>query len=101
MRPSLSTPNFSAVENLIRTRLTQTGIASLALSIAQGDQILWETGFGWANRAAQKPADEHTVYSLASISKPITATGIMILVERGLIDLDRPINDYLGNAKLT
>jgi CubicO group peptidase (beta-lactamase class C family) len=101
MRPSLSTPNFSAVENLIRTRLTQTGIASLALSIAQGDQILWETGFGWANRAAQKPADEHTVYSLASISKPITATGIMILVERGLIDLDHPINDYLGNAKLT
>ena len=40
------------------------------------------------------------MYSLASISKPITITGLMVLVERGLIDLDRPINDYLGEAKL-
>ena len=94
-------PNFTPVEQLIRTQLTTTGIASLSLSVAQGDQILWETGFGWADRAAQKPATEHTVYSLASISKPITATALMILVERGLIDLDRPINDYLENAKLT
>lgn len=97
----MSTPDFSAVENLIHARLKEMGLASLALSIAQNDQILWETGFGWANRAAQKQADEHTIYSLASISKPITATGLMILVERGLIDLDRPINDYLGQAKLT
>jgi CubicO group peptidase (beta-lactamase class C family) len=40
------------------------------------------------------------MYSLASISKPITATGLMVLVERGLVDLDNPINDYLGDAKL-
>lgn len=97
----MAKPDFSAVDHTIRTQLTKTGIASLSLSVAQGDHILWETGFGWADRAAQKPAHEHTVYSLASISKPITATALMILVERGLIDLDRPINDYLGDAKLT
>jgi len=46
------------------------------------------------------PATEHTMYSLASISKPITATGLMVLKELGKLDLDRPINDYLGAAKL-
>ncbi len=97
----MSTFNFSTVENLIHTKIKEMGLSSLALAIAQNDQILWETGLGWANRANQQQANEHTVYSLASISKPITATGLMILVERGLIDLDRPINDYLGNAKLT
>jgi CubicO group peptidase (beta-lactamase class C family) len=40
------------------------------------------------------------MYSLASISKPITTTGLMILKERGRLDLDRPINNYLGDAKL-
>jgi CubicO group peptidase (beta-lactamase class C family) len=97
----MSNFDFSAAENLIHTKIKEMGLSSLALAIAQNDHMLWETGFGWANRANQQQANEHTVYSLASISKPITATGLMILVERGLIDLDRPINDYLGHAKLT
>jgi CubicO group peptidase (beta-lactamase class C family) len=63
--------------------------------------VLWEEGFGWADRANRIPATPHTLYSLASISKPITSTGLMILQERGLLDLDRPIDDYLGDAKLT
>ncbi len=62
--------------------------------------IIWEEGFGWADRENRIPADEHTMYSLASISKPITTTGLMILMERGELDLDTPINDYLGDAKL-
>ncbi|MDA0709381.1 MAG: serine hydrolase [bacterium] len=93
--------DFSAVEKLVEDRLSETGIASLSLSIAQGDQMLWETGFGWADRAARRRADEHSVYSLASISKPMTSTALMVLVGRGQIDLDRPINDYLGSSKLT
>lgn len=35
------------------------------------------------------------------ISKPVTATALMVLRERGLIDLDRPANDYLGDAPLS
>jgi CubicO group peptidase (beta-lactamase class C family) len=45
-------------------------------------------------------ADEHTMYSLASITKPVTATGLMILKERGKLNLDKPIDEYLGDAKL-
>src|SRR5439155_21219821 len=41
------------------------------------------------------------LFSLASISKPITATGLMVLVQRGKVSLDRPANDYLGVGKLT
>ncbi|MCK5007045.1 MAG: serine hydrolase [Spirochaetales bacterium] len=36
------------------------------------------------------PATEHTSYTIASISKPFTSTGLMILVEKGLVDLDEP-----------
>jgi CubicO group peptidase (beta-lactamase class C family) len=40
------------------------------------------------------------MFSLASVSKPITATGVMTLAQAGKLDLDRPVNDYLGDVKL-
>src|SRR5438046_918929 len=91
---------FSAVRDLIRARLVEQVIPSLAVAVAREGEILWEEGFGWADRENRVPATEHTIYSLASISKPITATGLMVLKEQGKIALDQPINDYLGEAKL-
>ncbi len=73
---------------------------SIAIAVARHGKILWEQGFGWADRENRVPATEHTAYSLASISKSVTATGLMTLVQAGRIDLDHPINDYLGDAKL-
>jgi CubicO group peptidase (beta-lactamase class C family) len=80
--------------------MVQTSAPSLAVAVARDGRILWEGGFGWADRERRIGATEHTPYSLASISKPITATGLMILVEARKVDLDRPVNDYLGSARL-
>jgi CubicO group peptidase (beta-lactamase class C family) len=91
---------FVGVSHFIREQLEVQQVPSLAVAVARGGQILWEEGFGWADRERRIPATEHTIYSLASVSKPITATGLMVLREQGKIDLDRPANDYLGNAKL-
>ncbi|MBI1922919.1 serine hydrolase [Candidatus Poribacteria bacterium] len=91
---------FNGVRDLIRAKLVELGTPSLAVAVAQNERIIWEEGFGWADRENRRPANEHTMYSLASISKPITATGLMVLKERGTHDLDRPINDYLGEARL-
>ncbi|MDP6041909.1 MAG: serine hydrolase domain-containing protein [Candidatus Latescibacteria bacterium] len=97
----MSNQPFQNVEQLIKTRLSETRVSSLAVAVAQDGEIIWEEGFGMADRETQRSSTPDTIYSLASISKPITATGLMILVERGLIDLDAPANNYLGNTKLT
>ncbi len=91
---------FDAIRQKIPEELTKRGTPSIAVAVARDGQIVWEEGFGWADRENRIPANEHTMYSLASISKPITATGLAVLAERGKIDLDKPINDYLGEAKL-
>jgi CubicO group peptidase (beta-lactamase class C family) len=93
-------PDFAAVRESIRARLVSQTAPSLAVAVARDGKILWEEGFGWANREKRVPATEHTMYSLASASKPITSTGLLVLKQRGLVDLDRPVNDYLGEAKL-
>ena len=70
---------FAETAHRIRERIRDTGTASLALAVAQNGKILYEAGFGWANRETRHPATAHTLYSLASISKPITATALMVL----------------------
>lgn len=91
---------FDSVRAIIR-RAIDGGLPSLAVAVAKDGHIIWEEGFGLADRERRIPAGPQTMYSLASISKPFTATAIMKLVEQGKIQLDRPANDYLGAAKLT
>jgi CubicO group peptidase (beta-lactamase class C family) len=92
---------FDAIRQKIPRELTARGVPSLAICVARDGKIVWEQGFGWADREKRVEATEHTMYSLASISKPIAATGLAILCQQGKIDLDKPIDDYLGAAKVT
>jgi CubicO group peptidase (beta-lactamase class C family) len=94
------TPDFGAVRDTIRAIMAAGNVPSISVAIARGDRVLWEESFGSADIERKIPATPHTLYSLASISKPITATGLMVLVERGRIDLDQPANRYLGAGKL-
>lgn len=96
-----ATDRFAGTRAWIRQYMEERGLPSVAVAVAKDGEILWEEAFGWADRERRVAASPHTLYSLASISKPITATGIMRLVEEGKIALDRPANDYLGAGKLT
>ncbi len=92
---------WEPVRTFIKEQLAaQPNVASVAVAVAQRGQILWEEAFGWADRDRRVPATEHTVYSLASVSKPFTATALMALCEQGAVDLELPINRYLGAATL-
>lgn len=93
--------DFDRVREQIRDVRAEENVPSIAVAVARDGKILWEEGFGWANLEKKIPATPNTVYSLASISKPFTATALMVLVERGRIDLDAPMETYLGGAKLT
>src|SRR5579864_7838599 len=93
--------DFSQVEALIRQRIDKEHIPSVTVAIARNGEILWEKGFGWANREKQLAANENSMYSVASVTKLMTASAIMVLRDRKKIDLDRTVNDYLGPAKLT
>jgi CubicO group peptidase (beta-lactamase class C family) len=91
---------FEAVRAQIEQLVAEGTDPSLAVAVARNGEIIWEEGFGYADREQNIPATEHTVYNLSSVSKPLTATGLMVLVERGLIDLDGPVNGYLGDSQI-
>lgn len=100
LAPLRATDQFDALRDSIRKQIVETGVPSIAVAVARDGKIIWEEGFGWADRERRVAATEHTLYSLASISKPFSATALMTLVQSSKIDLDKPINDYLGVSKL-
>ena len=91
---------FESVRSKIKDLVRKGEVASISVAVAENGKIVWEESFGWADREKRIKATPHTMYSLASISKPLTATGLMILVEKGWVDLNEPINKYLGQEKL-
>lgn len=97
---SAQAPDFTAARRVIDSLMRAHQLPSVSVAVARDGEVLWEEGFGMANVEKQVRATPHTAYSLASISKPFTATGLMRLVERGAVRLDRPLNDYLGAARV-
>lgn len=63
------------------------------------DQEVYYGQYGYRNCAAKEPMDRDTVVRLYSMTKPITATAGMILVERGLLKMEDPLEKYLPEFK--
>ncbi|MBI2946985.1 MAG: beta-lactamase family protein [Verrucomicrobia bacterium] len=93
-------PEFADARKLIEQGVSEGRVPSVAVAVVKDDRLLWAEGFGFADLESQRPATADSIYLLASVSKPITATGLMVLVDRGQVDLDKPANGYLPGSKL-
>lgn len=100
--PSAPNPSdrFAPVREVIAKVLEEAKVPSIAVAVVKDGKIIWEEGFGWADKERQIPATAHTPYSIASMTKPVTATAVMNLHEAGKLDIDAPIERYLGGIKL-
>ncbi len=91
---------FAAVRAAIEASMAGRQTPSLAVAVVRDQRVIWAEGFGEADSAEHRRATADSIYRLASVSKPITATGLMILKDRGLVELDAPVNRYLPGAGL-
>jgi serine beta-lactamase-like protein LACTB, mitochondrial len=71
------------------------GTPGLALAVAVNGKILYSESFGFADLEERVPVWPTTKFRIGSISKPLTATGLMQLVEAGKLDLDAPVQKYV------
>jgi len=71
-------------------------IAGAVVAVVKDGQILTERGYGYSDVAKRTPVDPKlTLFRPGSVSKLITWTAVMQLVEQGKIDLDADVNQYL------
>jgi CubicO group peptidase (beta-lactamase class C family) len=92
--------DFEPVRNQILKAIASGAATGVAVAVADGGRIIWEEGFGWANREAAIKATTRTPFSLASLTKPFTATTLMTLVAEGKLALEDSANKHLAKSRI-
>lgn len=88
------------VEGSIVALMTKYNISGAAVAVMESGKITLVKGYGFADLGNAIPMTENHLFNAASISKALTAWGIMRLVDSGKIDLDAPVNQYLSRWQL-
>src|SRR6188472_2981248 len=99
VEPVQSDQKFDQISALITQKMTEYGVPGVAFGIVKNGQVTVK-GFGVTNLDDPQPITPDTIFALASISKTVTATAMMRLVEQGKVSLDDPVQKYLPDFKV-
>lgn len=88
------------LEQLIQTEMAHLRVPAVAFGLIENGNVVRSTGFGYKNLNSRKAVTDSTRFQLGSISKTLTAWGVMWLVEHGYADLDDPVSRYLTRWRL-
>ncbi len=89
---------FKSLEKIIRNYMRKNRIPGFSISIFQEEEIIYSKGFGARDLENFLPMTPHTLIGIGSITKSITAFGIMKLIEDGKIKLEDSVSKYLNFA---
>src|SRR5438552_2272597 len=92
-------PKFDQLAALVTQKMAEYHVPGVAFGIVKDGKIT-ARGFGVTNVDNPQPVTPETIFALASISKTVTTTAMMRLVEQGKVDLNAPVRKYLPDFKL-
>lgn len=89
-------PDLRARIDAIATEvLNGTGVPSASVAIVRHSVITYVRAYGWGQLEPRRAASPEMRYAVGSISKEFTATGLLLLQERGSLSLDDPAGKWL------
>lgn len=97
--PAPADPRFDALVALVERKMAEYGVPGVAFGVVKDGQARLR-GLGVTNLDNPQPVTPDTAFALASISKTVTATAMMRLVEQGKVDLNAPVRRYLPDFKV-
>jgi CubicO group peptidase (beta-lactamase class C family) len=87
------------VASLIQQKMSEYGVPGVGFAVLKNGHLT-ARGFGVSNLDNPQPITPDTIFALASISKTVTTTAMMRLVEQGKVDLNAPVKRYLPDFKV-
>jgi CubicO group peptidase (beta-lactamase class C family)/D-alanyl-D-alanine dipeptidase len=92
-------PDYEAVakelERFIQHEMADKDLPALSIALVDDQQTVWARAFGQSDPERKIPATTETVFRIGSVSKLFTDIAIMQLVEKGVLDLDKPVTEYI------
>lgn len=93
----LSDEQIARIDSTVKAAVAEHQVVGLQLAVGVGDEVAWTAGYGMADLEHDVPVTSSTRFRTASISKWMTASAAMRLVEQGKLDLEAPVQDYCPN----
>lgn len=84
----------------IDQRMQHYQVPGMSIALIKNGQLVESTGYGYAQKEKAIKVRDNTLFKVGSISKSVTAILVMKLVEKGILDLDENVNNYLTTWKL-
>ena len=88
------------IDGVIATRMREHGAPGISVAVVRDGRTLFTKGYGLANVEEGIPADSDTLFRIGSVSKLYVWTLLMMLHDRGLLDLDADVNTYLKGMQI-
>lgn len=89
------------IEGVIATQRREHKLSAITVAVIHNDSLVHAAGYGLADIESDRQAEAgKTLFRIGSVSKTYTWTAVMILVERGLLDLDVDVNEYLNEVQI-
>lgn len=79
----------------ITSLMKAANVQGLAVAVFNNNEPVYKKTFGYKNALTKEPIKKNTNFYGASLSKPVFAVMVMQLVQKGILDLDKPLQDYL------
>lgn len=93
-------PELARLLEDIRAILEREGVPGAGIALVDEDGLLFAGGVGWADLATRRPVDASTLFRVGSITKSIVALGVARLDERGVLDLDAPLETLVPGVEI-
>jgi CubicO group peptidase (beta-lactamase class C family) len=97
----MSVDRLGAIDKMLATAVAQGDIPGVVALVARDGKIVFHKAYGNANTPAGKALGKDAIFRIASQTKAITATAVMILWEEGKFQLDDPISTYIPEFEKT
>ena len=98
LRPDFNKAQLSQRLDRAIPRLMNDGIVpGLSVAIIRDGRVFWHEGFGVKNALTKEPVSDETVFEAASLSKTVFAYAVLKLVDAAMLDLDKPLTEYLSS----
>lgn len=92
--------NPKELDHFIQNQIDSLNVAGLSIAIIRNNKIVYNNAFGFKNLATKEKCNPETLFEACSLSKPVFAYFVMLQVKKGVINLDKPLYEYLLNADL-
>ena len=100
LRPPLEVTGRPTVKWTLAERMAYHEVPGVSIAVISGGRVEWARGIGVKEAGKADSITPTTLFQAASISKPVAATGMLRLVERGTLQLDTNVNGYLKSWKV-